>query len=337
LARHVDDRRIQGLAPANEDFADYSSPEWRDEAGVFGFDFVADTGDGWNSTYAVASMVGKDAIAPLDPNGGRVQLPRGNLLVLGGDLVYPTPSRSSYNQRLLQPFSDAFRSYQGRPPEVLAIPGNHDWYDSLVAFRRLFCTRRRFAGWQSRQSRSYFAARISTRWWLLGVDVQLDHDIDDVQFAFFQRLAERIDPDHAVVLCCAEPYWIADERDPSGGTHHMTLLGSLIDDTLQGRVRCILAGDLHHYRRHRHINGAQLITCGTGGAFLHPTHELPDDSPGSKLEPQASFPTRSESRRLTFLNLLFPIRNPWFGIVPGLTYMMVAWTTGIYIGESFVK
>src|SRR3954447_3941701 len=62
LARHIDDRRLQGLAPAAEDFADYRGERSRDETGKFTFDFVADTGDGWNSTYAVALALSKPSL-----------------------------------------------------------------------------------------------------------------------------------------------------------------------------------------------------------------------------------------------------------------------------------
>src|SRR5262245_42734701 len=47
----------------------------------FWFDFAADTGDGWDPTYAVARLLGGANIAlPNCP-----PLPRGDVLVLGGD------------------------------------------------------------------------------------------------------------------------------------------------------------------------------------------------------------------------------------------------------------
>jgi hypothetical protein len=244
---------------------------------------------------------------------------------------------------LYRPFDDALSSPPPRPPYVLAIPGNHDWYDSLVAFRRLFCAGEPFGAWCTQQERSYFAARLSKQWWLLGVDVQLDHDIDDVQFKYFHDLASEgeendKDPggvsghmahDARVIICCAEPYW-ASAKAP-------TLLGRLIDDSLRQRVRIIVAGDLHHYRRHRSSDKSlHFVTCGTGGAFLHPTHELPAAAaPGLQIE--KCYPTESESKRLTFLNLGFIWINPKFGIVPAIAYLLVAWATGLNIGESFAS
>jgi Calcineurin-like phosphoesterase len=340
FARHVDDRRIQGLVQPKKPFIDEN---FRDADGSIGLDFVADTGDGWNSTYAVARAVADDDLAVVDDAGTQIRLPRGMLLVLGGDLVYPTPSDELYAERLYRPFDDALSSPPPRPPYVLAIPGNHDWYDSLVAFRRLFCAGEPFGAWCTQQERSYFAARLSKQWWLLGVDVQLDHDIDDVQFKYFHDLASEgeendKDPggvsghmahDARVIICCAEPYW-ASAKAP-------TLLGRLIDDSLRQRVRIIVAGDLHHYRRHRSSDKSlHFVTCGTGGAFLHPTHELPAAAaPGLQIE--KCYPTESESKRLTFLNLGFIWINPKFGIVPAIAYLLVAWATGLNIGESFAS
>ena len=74
--------------------------------------------------------------------------------------------------------------------ETIALPGNHDWYDSLVAFQKLFFTHifngRTFAGgWRTRQKRSYFALKLPHKWWLVGVDLQLSHNIDVPQLRYF--------------------------------------------------------------------------------------------------------------------------------------------------------
>lgn len=50
------------------------------------FDFMADTGDGGNSSYAVARLLAQPSI---NVNGGDsiLNLPRGDLLLIGGDLA----------------------------------------------------------------------------------------------------------------------------------------------------------------------------------------------------------------------------------------------------------
>jgi hypothetical protein len=101
----------------------------------------------------------------LDTRGGEV-------LVMGGDQVYPYPSRNAYMRRTETPYIEAFASRE-RKPDLFAIPGNHDWFDSLVAFSRAYCRPERgFAGCRTRQTRSYFALALPHDWWLLGVDLQ---------------------------------------------------------------------------------------------------------------------------------------------------------------------
>jgi hypothetical protein len=73
------------------------------ELGDFWFDFIADTGDGGNATYAVAHTVLADQVVA---EGGQV-LPRGELLVLGGDLAYPSASTLDYRYRFTELFEAA--------------------------------------------------------------------------------------------------------------------------------------------------------------------------------------------------------------------------------------
>ena len=111
----------------------------RDEIWI---DYVCDTGDGWNSTYAVAYTASQHTldVAAADETA-RYQLPRGDLLVFGGDEVYPTPSRAEYHGRPDCPWETAAGDARlDESPHVFAIPGNHDWYDGLSAFARLFCS-----------------------------------------------------------------------------------------------------------------------------------------------------------------------------------------------------
>jgi hypothetical protein len=51
---------------------------------VVWFDYVADLGDGFDSTYAVASLLARTELTV-----GGYTLPRGQLLIMGGDEVYP--------------------------------------------------------------------------------------------------------------------------------------------------------------------------------------------------------------------------------------------------------
>ena len=66
------------LSPGNT-FHDFSKNEelW--------IDYVSDLGDGFNSTYTVAHLLAQPEV---DVNGDKLK--RGNILVMGGDAVYPT-------------------------------------------------------------------------------------------------------------------------------------------------------------------------------------------------------------------------------------------------------
>lgn len=125
------------------------------------FDFIADTGDGGNSTYAVARLLAQPLLV-INSDDSRLTFPRGQLLLVGGDLAYPNPSSFSYERRFFCPFEYALqppawykpehialekpelplgvselRRYRG--PQCFMIPGNHDWFDGLNTFIRYIC------------------------------------------------------------------------------------------------------------------------------------------------------------------------------------------------------
>src|SRR5688572_10322906 len=138
----------EAIAAANavepQPFSDSFDYAKKYEGRDFWLDYLADTGDGWNPTYAMARLVTADALVV--PDAGT--LPRGGVLLLGGDQVYPTASKEQYKDRLLGPFDEAYgpgevkRWHEGSGPDLYAIPGNHDWYDGLNAFFGTFCRRR---------------------------------------------------------------------------------------------------------------------------------------------------------------------------------------------------
>ena len=70
-------------------------------------DYVADLGDGWNSTYAVAYQVSQAKLS-LDHAGTRYDTVRGKALIFGGDEVYPTAGRAEYKRRTFHPYDCAF-------------------------------------------------------------------------------------------------------------------------------------------------------------------------------------------------------------------------------------
>jgi hypothetical protein len=100
-------------------------------------DFVADTGDDSDVSAAVAGMVFAEYELQ---DGPRRVLPRGDLLIFGGDTAYPLSSAPEIARRLTHPWNQVLARLgpPTRARAMLAIPGNHDWYDGLDGFARLF-------------------------------------------------------------------------------------------------------------------------------------------------------------------------------------------------------
>ena len=98
---------------------------------------------------------------------------------------------------------------------MYAVPGNHDWYDGLTGFLRLFTQHRWVGGWTTRQSRSYFAVELPHNWWLWGVDIQLDMYVDEPQLEFFGDVAAEASPGDKLILATPVPTWTELERDPN--------------------------------------------------------------------------------------------------------------------------
>lgn len=354
FGRHSDRRLVEALASGQPEIYDYTyhynddgkelceidKSRLRDEIWI---DYVADLGEGWNSTYAVAYYLAEDSrpFEYTDTESGEkrsMQTRRGDVLVFGGDEVYPTASRLEYDRRLVKPYDNAFPSSKREThPHAFAIPGNHDWYDSLISFSRLFCSKRWFSGWRTRQSRSYFALKLPHGWWLLGTDIQLDSDIDAPQVEYFKSISAQIEESDRIILCNAEPHWIFakayEHLDPNYSESNLWFL----EQMLGKKVAIFIAGDLHHYRRHEATDqsSTQKITAGGGGAFLHPTHagrvgvdvsELEEKSSGRIFREKAAFPPENVSRRLCWRNLIFPYlkgNQSWtFGFLTAGLYLL---------------
>lgn len=342
--------------------------------GDFWFDYLADTGDGWNSTYAMARLVSQDSIAA----GEAGELPRGRFLVLGGDQVYPFASREDYDDKFLAPFDAAYKPagaalWPERGHDLYALPGNHDWYDGLSAFFGLFFRRRikpdnsigfdrkgrAIAGRDTKQTRSYFAVKLPGKWWIWGTDAQLEGYIDQPQIDFFvQAATEWMEPGSKLILCVDGPRWVyADPEKPAPKFENFSYLerlaGSATKDgtPMKHQLKLVLTGDSHHYSRYAE-GDRQYVTCGGGGAFLHPTHHLKARNsfswdyppPGEEYDPkkkgtftrsftlekqpdgsEALFPSRADSRRLAWKNLQFAFINRLFTATLLLAYLLFDW------------
>lgn len=332
----ADRRELQAaLDPGTQKYYDLTKRIGSD--GALWLDYLSDTGDGFDSTYTVAWLASRKKLAISET----LELPAASVLVLGGDQVYPTPEMAEYNDRFRGPFTAA---YAPNPPQknptpeervdCFALPGNHDWYDGLTNFLRLFCQGRRFGLLQTQQTRSYFALRLQKHVWLWAIDNQLSGELDKPQKDYFCSLAQsdQMQENDQILFITAQPAWVERERDAQAPSY-TTLSWFLYDYVFNGRqrtgkhfqVQLFMTGDLHHYSRYGSSqDGILLMTAGGAGAFTHATHALPPEvrhltqearqASNSALNPkrlplEKTFPSKPESLALLKQNLLWFVRN----------------------------
>lgn len=330
----VDRRELQASTPMDpgELIIDLSR---HDELWI---DYASDLGDGFNAAATIAGLIGRTA--PLQLPGADPIRPA-ELLVLGGDEAYPSGSRTDYADRLVGPYramlpwsAEPGRLDNGAPEPartVLAVPGNHDWYDGLVSFIKLFCQRERWmGGWRTRQRRSYFAVRLPHHWWLWAIDIQLDADVDEPQLEYFRTVAAELSPDDAVILCWAKPTWINAADNPEV-FEQLALFQRRVLAGTSARIRISLSGDTHHYARYAQPDtGEQRITAGGGGAYLSGTHNLPPSlelpaQDGRSTEPFTFCRAHPENTARMAWGVLWRIYgNKSFCLVPAVLYTLLA-------------
>ncbi|HEX3594947.1 MAG TPA: hypothetical protein VHU80_07595 [Polyangiaceae bacterium] len=292
-------------------------------------DYIADTGDDVAVSRAVARLLFAPYEVP-DPErpGEYLLAPRGDVLLFGGDTAYPVATADEIQSRVVAPFNQVLAERDdGKRRVILGIPGNHDWYDGLDGFGRLF--RRhvfeegahatlqganrtkvgRYAefavqffrgghvgkprtlnlvGYTPAQSASYFLLPVAPHLPLLAVDRQLKKVDARQAFFFASFLNENVASTPWVVL--PDPVYAFGMPSPTG-VDSINALGL----SLTGRPHLVMSGDIHHYRRE--LEGPTLhVTAGGGGAFLHPA---PLVSSGRRPA-AAEWPTAAQSRSLLF-------------------------------------
>jgi hypothetical protein len=100
---------------------------------------------------------------------------------------------------------------------------------------------------------------------------------------------------------------------------------------------------LHHYCRYQEPKGSrQIITAGGGGAFLHPTHQLPENLELGEGERRRSYqrmktyPSMAESKRLRKRLWLLPLRNPAFAALLGVINVQLAFMLNLHLEDAHV-
>jgi hypothetical protein len=310
-------------------------------------DYVSDTGDDVSVSRAVARLVVEPYELPDPDRPGEVLLaPRGDILVFGGDTAYPVATAQEINDRVLVPFNEALLDHDAQPRVLLGIPGNHDWYDGLDGFGRMF--RRRFAdeeeprpsmlglskpmleyyaewarefvlggkvekpkalvlsGYQPVQNASYWLLPLTPTLHLYGVDRQLKR-IDSRQKHYFAQWA-LANPQACPWVLLPDPLFRFGGPSRTG-TDMIQTLGF----DFHARPHFILSGDVHHYERSNEGGTLQVI-AGGGGAFLHPAPVV-----GGRRKAERRWPSAEQSRALLG-GVPWKIARGRSGFLPHLTF-----------------
>jgi hypothetical protein len=333
---YADQRELQALEPAEV-------PD-RSQDGELWLDYVADLGDGWNPTYTVARLLAAEELT-LEWGDQTYATERGRILVMGGDQVYPVPKAVEYENRMLGPYRAALPAATGEAPELFAIPGSHDWYDGLVNFTSIFCRHSTIGAWKTQQRRSYFAIKLPNRWWLWGIDIQFGAYIDEAQLHYFADVAQdQVQPGDRIILCMAKEVDSGRKQEEIHSDRNVEYLEREIVEPSGAQVLLYLKSGKHHYCRYAEEGGPrQHITSGGGGAFLHPTHTLPDrmDPPGAEgssvFRRAGTYPAPEVSKRLRKRIWLLPLYNLPLAAVFGIVQVVLAFMLGLHLRNRHVS
>lgn len=297
-------------------------------------DYVADTGDDVSVSEAVANLVFARWEVP-DPErpGETLVLPRGDVLCFGGDTAYPVATAAEIHARVAVPFNKAIAKVKeldppGKRRVLVGIPGNHDWYDGLDGFARMFRRRlgelapaRDVDAPAERETRLEHVVQFVEKFVVGGhIEKQktlaLDGYVPVQQASYFalplapgidllaaDRQLRRVDfrqrrffadfrehrRQHLVVLL-PDPVYAFQEPSVTGVESARAL-----ELDLKNVNHLVLSGDVHHYERLQ-VDASLHVTAGGGGAFLHPARLGGEHLP----KPEAQFPGPIATRSLLF-------------------------------------
>ena len=335
FSSYADNRELQARLPALVPDRSATTDLW--------LDYVSDLGDGWNSTYTVARLLAAKELT-LDWDGKAHRTERGRALIMGGDQVYPVPKAEEYENRMLGPYRAALPGAPDQAPELFAIPGSHDWYDGLVNFTSVFCANRWIGGWKTSQRRSYFALKLPNGWWLWGIDLQFGACLDEVQLQYFADVAsEQIQAGDRVIICMGKEVESGRKQTEVHSDWDVHYLEREVIRPCGAQLLVYIQSGKHYYARFEEEHGLrQHITSGGGGAFLHPTHDLPErmELPGGEgpvaYQRAANYPSAEVSRRLRKRIWLLPPYNLPLAAVFGTVQVLLAFMMGLHLRDRHV-
>ena len=195
---------------------------------------------------------------------------------MGGDEVYPYPSRNAYARRTESPYTRGLCGPRAHRPTCSRFPatttGSTAWWRSRApsagpsAVSPVAARARRAAisRWRCRATGGCWAstcswARIST-----SRRCAISSDVAAQMGAARQRRSSACPSRSGCTKCTYPRYEAYTAR---------TLDYFCSARCCSDRCGVMLTGDLHFYRRAANAEGAQKIIAGGGGAFLHPSHQ----------------------------------------------------------------
>ncbi|SEG10465.1 hypothetical protein SAMN05216223_103243 [Actinacidiphila yanglinensis] len=319
----------------------------RTDPDTFSFMLLGDTGEGDGPQYAVVPGL-------LEAGAGT------RFAVVCSDVLYPVGSGNEYPTKF-------FRPYRDYAAPIYAIPGNHDWYDGLTGFMRVFCRAPALppaarprplsrAWWRGllwarpdtpddalideartlRSAPEQAASQPGPYWAMdagpiriIGIDTGLLGDIDREQGEWLRRVARGPRPK---ILVTGSPIYVDGEHHPCaiGG-------GGTVDDIVRDPAHHFVAaigGDIHNYQHYPvDVDGRRIeyVVSGGGGAFMHATHTIPRVGVGGVTEDDfRCYPMRGDS--LAFYSRLYGRRlrlRRLFDLTPDQAAAVVAARLGI--------
>jgi hypothetical protein len=318
-------------------------------------DFVADTGDDVAVSRAVARLIFAEYELP-DPDvvGSYVSAPRGEILLFGGDTAYPVATAQEITNRVIVPFNQVLETLPSGPPRVLlGIPGNHDWYDGLDGFARMFrrspddeegvarpsvlgISQRmieRYAEWARQFVRggtiekpkalalTGYQPVQAASYFALPLTSRLHmtavdrqlSNLDSRQVRYFESW-RNCSPDVSQLVLLPDPLFAFGAPSRTG-----TAMVEALNLDLETKPHFLLSGDVHHYERIQH--GVALhITAGGGGGFLH----------GAPMRREQRLMAGAQSRRL-LLQVPWKVMRGNSGFLPHIV-LAVLFLPAMWVG-----
>jgi hypothetical protein len=321
-------------------------------------DYVADTGDDADVSGAVARLLFAEYLLPAPAGTGRsgateVLCPRGDILFFGGDTAYPVATAEEIHDRVVVPFNRVLAERDdGKIRVLLGIPGNHDWYDGLDGFARLF-RRRPYDSPPPARSQAMYAtlqrgelSRYTefARRFMLGEHIDKPSTLDLLGYkptqsaSYFAlplapglhlyaadrqlrhvdyRQRQYFDSWHLRHPGAARVIALPDPpyhfgKPSFSGVGMMKALG--VREGKDGAL--VVSGDIHHYERWKH-GETSYVVAGGGGAFLHPAPIV-----RRNFVRDAEWPGPRQSKRLLW-SVPLKVALGLSGILPHLIFLLL--------------